>query len=320
MRAIRVREFGSPQVLRVEEVPSLRPRRGEVVVSVRAAGVNPVDTYIRSGQYGTRASLPYTPGFDGAGIVTAVGEDASAIAPGARVYFLVSGSGAYAEELLCREDQIFPLPTDWTFEEGAAIGIPYTTAYRALMTEARVHSGETVLVHGASGGVGLAALQIARGLGLHVLATAGTPEGMRLAKAQGAAEVLNHHAPQHFAAMMSLTQGRGVDVILEMMADKNLGEDLKILARGGRVVVIGCRGTVSLNPREAMTRDAKILGMMVFNAPPAEISAIHEALAAGFQRGTLRPVIRKAFPLEQASEAHDAILKPGAGGKLVLTL
>jgi len=184
MKAIRVHTFGEPEVLRLEDVPALNPGPAEVVVRVHAVGVNPVDTYIRSGLYRPDLKLPYTPGLDGAGIISAVGSDVKHRRVGQRVYVAWSRSGTYAEEVLCKEFQTHPLPEGISFGQGAAIGVPYGAAYRALFQRARAAAGEAVLVHGASGGVGLAAVQLARAAGLRVIGTAGSGEGPALVLAQ----------------------------------------------------------------------------------------------------------------------------------------
>jgi NADPH2:quinone reductase len=318
MKAIRIHEFGGPDVLKVEDVPEPSPAAGQVLVRVRAAGVNPVDTYIRSGVHAVRPGLPYTPGLDAGGEVEAVGEGVKRFSTGQRVYTAGSLTGTYAELALCEESQCHALPERVTFAQGAAVFTPYVTAYRALFHRANARPGETVFVHGASGGVGTAAVQLARAAGLRVVGTAGTEEGRRLVLEQGAHEVLDHRAPDYLERLGRLTGGRGADVILEMLANVNLDKDLGALAKGGRVVVIGSRGTVEINPRQAMTRDAAILGMTLFNASPQELASIHAALGAGLEAGTLRPVVGRELPLAEAARAHEEVLKPGAYGKIVL--
>ena len=318
MKAIRVHEFGGPEVLRLEDVPEPRPGAGQVLVRVRAAGVNPVDTYIRSGVHAVRPQLPYTPGLDAAGEVEAVGEGVARLAPGRRVYTAGSLTGTYAELALCDEAQCHQLPESVTYAQGAGVFTPYATAYRALFQRARAAAGETVLVHGASGGVGTAAVQIARAAGLRVVGTAGTQQGRALVSEQGAHHVLDHRAPDYLGRLGELTGGRGVDVILEMLANVNLDKDLGVLAKGGRVVVIGSRGAVEINPRTAMTRDAAVLGMSLFNASPGELASAHAAIGAGLEAGTLRPVVGRELPLSEAARAHEEVLKPGAYGKIVL--
>lgn len=318
MKAIRVREFGGPEVMRVEEVPELKPGPGQVVVRVHAAGVNPVDTYIRSGAYARKPALPYTPGSDGAGVVEAVGEGVTQVSVGARVYLAGTLSGSYAQQALCSESQVHPLPERVSHAQGAAIWVPYGTAYRALFQLAKVAAGETVLVHGASGGVGIAAVQLARAAGMKVIGTGGSERGRALVANEGAHHVLDHGAPDFQEKLLALTGGRGVEVILEMLANKNLGRDLEMLAPFGRVVIIGSRGTVEINPRDAMSREAVIMGLLLFLASDREIASIHAGLATGLENGTLRPIAGQQMPLAEAPRAHQTVLQAGAYGKIVL--
>lgn len=318
MKAIRVNEFGGPEVLRLEDVPEPVAGRGQVVVRVRAVGVNPVDTYIRAGAHAVKPAVPYTPGSDAAGVVEAVGEGVTRVSIGERVYTSGTRTGTYAELTLCDESQIHKLPARVSFVEGAGVGVPYATAYRALFQRARGVPGEIVLVHGASGGVGTAAVQLARAAGFMVIGTGGTEKGRQLVAEQGAHHVLDHRATNYLDALLALTGGRGVDVILEMLANVNLDRDLNVLAKGGRVVIIGSRGPVEINPRAAMGRDANILGMSLFNASAQEMSGIHAALGAGLEAGTLRPIVGQELPLAEAARAHMSVLEPGAYGKIVL--
>jgi NADPH2:quinone reductase len=318
MKAIRVHEFGGPEVLRLDEVPTPRPDPGQVLVRMRAIGVNPVETYIRAGTYAMKPALPYTPGNDGAGVVEQVGADVNEFKPGDRVYTAGSLSGTYAEFALCKTAQVHPLPANASFAQGAAMGTPYATAYRGLFQRADAKPGETVLVHGASGGVGTAAVQLARARGLRVFGTAGSDEGRKLAREQGAHEVFDHRAPDQFEQIMKATSGRGVDVIVELLANVNLGKDLTILAKGGRVAIIGSRDSVEINPRDTMQRDADLRGMALSNTSPTDLASIHAALVAGLENGTLRPVTSKQFPLAEVAQAHRAVMEPGALGKIVL--
>ena len=318
MKAVRVHEFGGPVVLRLEEVATPKPGPGQVLVRIHAVGVNPVETYIRAGTYARLPKLPYTPGNDGAGVVEQVGSDVTEFKAGDHIYTSGSISGTYAEFALCKKEQVHPLPANVSFAQGAAMGTPYATAYRGLLQRADAEPGETVLVHGASGGVGTAAVQLARARGLRVFGTAGSDDGINLTRQQGAHEVFDHRAPDHFEQIMKATGGHGVDVIVEMLANANLGKDLTILAKGGRVVIIGSRGPVEIDPRNTMQRDADVRGMTLPNTPPAELASIHAALVAGLENGTLRPVIGKEFPLADAAQAHRAVMEPGAIGKIVL--
>ena len=319
MKWVRVHEIGAPEVMRLEEAPALSPEPGQVVMRVHAAGVNPVDTYVRAGQYGYHPEVPYTPGADAAGVVEAVGEGVSHVTVGDRVYGARSISGSYAEQALFEAIHVQPIPDSVTFAQGACLGIPYVTAYGAIFLRAKVKRRETVLVHGGSGGVGTATLQILRQRSVRIIATAGSEEGRRLAKEQGAEVVLDHHDPGHYEQVMRLTRQRGVDVILEMLANENLAKDLTILAFRGRVVIIGCRGTIEIDPRQLMLRSSAILGLRLRNVTNREYKKIHAALVDGLRQGSLRPVVGKEFPFAQAAEAHRAVLRSPAYGHIVLT-
>src|SRR5437868_5138233 len=263
IKAIRVDEHGGPEVLKVVEIPLPEPGDGQVLVRVKAVGVNPVETYLRSGAYSS-ATLPYFPGMDAAGVVESLGPKTNRFKTGDRVYTSESISGTYAEYTLCLEEQVHPLPPNASFAQGAALGIPYGTSFRGLFHRAKAQPGETLLVHGATGGVGSAAVQWAKAAGLIVIGTGGTEQGRKLVKEQGADFVLNHRDAQYTDELMKITEGRGVDIILEMLANVNLAKDLTMLAKYGRVVVIGNRGKIEINPRDAMSRDASILGMTLF--------------------------------------------------------
>lgn len=318
MKAIRIHEFGGPEVLRLEDVPAPKPGPGEVLVQVKAAGVNPFEAYIRAGTYPVKPELPFTLGPDAGGIVAEAGPGVAGIEQGARVYTAGTITGSYAEFALCRSAQVHPLPPNVSFSQGAAVNVPCATAYRALFYRAQAQPGETVLIHGASGGVGTAAVQLARAHGLTVIGTAGTAEGRELVCSEGAHHALDHHSPDYLDKLREITGGRGVDVIIEMLANVNLGKDLTAVARSGRVVIIGSRGTVEINPRDAMSRDAAVLGMTLWNTPEKELAAIHAALVAGLENGTLKPVVGRELSLADAARAHQLLMEPGAHGKIVL--
>jgi NADPH2:quinone reductase len=289
-----------------------------VLVRNHAAGINPVDTYLRSNTDNRGPKLPYTPGSDAAGVIEAVGPGVTAVKPGDRVYFGGSLSGAYAEMSLCEQTQVHPLSGNVTFAQGAAMNVPYATAYHALFNRGHGRAGQTVLVHGASGGVGLGAVQLARAAGLTVIGTAGTDRGRRVVQEQGAHHALDHTAPGYVDEILKLTANRGVDIVLEMLANANLQKDLGVIAMGGTIVVIGNRGTTEINARSAMNKDAAILGMALFHATPMQLAGIHAALVEGLRNGTLRPVIAQELPLAQASRAHEAVMEAGHHGKIVL--
>jgi NADPH2:quinone reductase len=323
MKAIRAHEYGGPAVMKIEDVPDPKAGPGEVVVRVHAAGINPVDAYILSGTYPRKPPLPYTPGQDGAGVVESVGAGVTTVKPGDRVYICgvgntVAGAGTYAEKALCIPSQLHPLPARTSFGQGAALGVPYCTAYRALFQRAHAKPGETVLVHGATGGVGIAAVELAHGRGLTVIGSGGTEAGLTVVREHGADFVVNHKTPAYADEIMKATGGRGVDLIIEMAAHVNLDRDLGLLAKYGRVVVVGNRGKTEIDARGAMGRDASILGMTLFNVTDAEFVEIHAGLIAGMSNGTLNPVIGREFALADAPRAHEAVMEAGALGKIVL--
>ncbi len=309
MRAIRVHEFGDPDVLTLEDLPRPEPVEGEVLVRVQAAGVNPVDAYVRAGAYRELPALPYTPGSDAAGVRADTGE---------RVFVSGSLSGTYAEHALCREEDVHPLPDGLSYAQGAAVGLPYVTAHRALFQRAGARPGERVLIHGASGGVGIAAVQFALADGLEVTGTAGSEAGSDLVSAQGDVRVLDHRDPAHLGAAVELAGGHGFDLIVEFLANVNLGDDLKALAPRGRIVVVGSRGTAEVDPRDLMNAEGTVLGMRMPNATRPEVAAAHAAVEAGLRDGRLRPVVGRELPLADAPRAHQLLMERPALGKLVL--
>lgn len=318
MKAIIVREFGAPEVMKLEEAADLQPDENQVLVRVKAAGVNPVDAYIRTGTHAQKPNLPYTPGKDAAGIIEAVGAAVANFKVGERVYTADSVSGTYAELALCAENQIYKLPENVSFEQGAGIFIPYATAYRALIQKAKPQAGETVLIHGASGGVGVASVQWAKNFGLRIIGTASSAEGKNLVKEQGADFVVDHTDENYLNEIKEITGGKGVDIILEMLANVNLQKDFEVLATFGRISLIGSRGALEFIPRAVMGKDATVFGLTLFNAPAAELQEIHAAIYKGLSEGFLNPIVGKTFPLAEAAAAHRAVIEEKAFGKIVL--
>jgi NADPH2:quinone reductase len=317
MKAIRVHQFGEPEVLRYEDVPDPTPGPGQVVIKAQAIGVNPVETYIRAGKYGPR-QFPFTPGADAAGAIQSVGPGITQFKPGDRVYTAATLSGAYAQLVLADAGKVFPLPAHVTFQQGAALGVPAATAYRALFGRAQAKPAETILIHGATGGVGLFCVQLARAHGCTVIGTGGSEAGRQLVLKEGAHHVLDHTAADYLDQLIKLTGGRGVDAILEMLANVNLDRDLSVLAKFGRVVVVGNRGRIEIDPRQAMVRDADIRGMTLMNVTDPELYAIHRALGAALEAGILRPIIDCEIPLSEAVRAHHEILEGNSRGKIIL--
>lgn len=318
MKAIIVREFGEPEVMKLEDVPTPEPSGTEVLVRIHAAGVNPVDTYLRSGIHAQAPKLPYTPGKDGAGVVEAVGENVTKWKVGDRVYTADSVTGTYAEYSLCEENQLGGLPENVTFEQGAGVWTPYATSYRALFQKTQAKAGETVLIHGASGGVGIAAVQWAKSAGLTLIGTASSEEGRRLAAKNGADHVFDHTDESHYDSINEITGGKGVDIIVEMLANVNLENDFRVLAMFGRIVVVGNRGSIEFTPRLAMTKDATIYGMSLFNSTQTARDEIHAAIFDGLSDGSLVPFVREVLPLAAAPLSHHQVIESKALGKIVL--
>lgn len=322
MRAVRMYEFGGPEVLKYETNVSIpTPGPSDVLVNVKAVGINPVETYIRSGTYARKPSLPTILGSNCAGVVDSVGSQVTDFKNGDRVFVSETNTGAYAEYAVSPASGVHPLPEALSFSQGAALSTPYLTAYRALFHRGFARPGETVLVHGASGGVGVAAVQFARNLGMRVFGTAGTAEGEEVVRKAGAHFVFNHRKETYLDEIKCEAGESGIDVIVENAAHINLGKDLPLLARGGRVAIVGSRHPTEVNPRDAMSREAIITGVMLFNASPKELNETHAAIQASIERGWLRPLVGKEFPLEEAAKAHiDIISGSGALGKTVLTV
>jgi NADPH2:quinone reductase len=318
MKAIVVHEFGPPEVMKLEEFPTPKAGPGQAVVRIHAAGVNPFDTYMRNGTYAIKPQLPYVPGGEAAGVVDSVGDGVTKFKPGDRVYIGHPVTGTYAEYSLALESQLHPLPDGTTFTQGAGLYVACGTAYHALHHHARARASETLLVHGASGGVGIAAVQLAHAMGMTVIGTAGTDKGLDLVRREGAHYAFNHHNPGYTDAILKATNGRGVDVVIEMLANVNLAADLKLLARFGRVIIVGSRGDISITPRDLMARTSSVRGFVLWGISEGDEADVHAGIYAALENGTLRPVVGKELPLGEAVRAHKEILESGAQGKVIL--
>lgn len=322
MQAILARAFGGPEVLKLEDTPDPVAGPGQVRVRIHAIGVNPYETYMRAGTYAIKPDLPYTPGADAAGVIDQVGAGVAGWTPGQRVY--ISGTaqgkaqGAYAQYAVCLAEQLHRLPDRISFTQGAGLFVPYVTAWRALFGRANTRPGDRVMIHGASGGVGIAATQFAASVGATVIGTAGTDDGLALVKAQGATHAFNHKNAGYLDEITKATDGRGPDVILEMLANVNLDHDLTVIAPSGRIVVIGNRGRVEIDARKIMMKDVQVFGFALWGVPPDEIRRAHIAIIAGLESGALKPVVGTEMPLSDAAKAHQQVMEPGARGKIVL--
>jgi len=329
MKAASVLQHGPASSLMIREMPIPVPDLGkkQMLVQVKAAGVNPVDTYIRSGTNNYTATFPHIPGRDGAGVVVSEDPDGN-FEVGQRVYFSSCLTGSSAEFTICQSSNTFPLPTNCSFEEGACLGVPYFTAHRALFGKANAKAGQKVLIHGATGGVGLATVQFAQAAGLIVYGSSGSDAGDTLLIEQGisAQYVLNHRDDNHMNPYMSSTgtpsestsQAKGFDIIIEMLANENLALDIKALANGGTVAVVGNRGNVEVCPRDLMKVDGSITGVALGNVKPHELLQISQALHPLLVGSILKPVVRKVYALDQITNAHEDVLRPGALGNIVI--
>lgn len=322
MKAIRAHSFGGPENLQLDEVDDLVPGPGEVLIEVKAAGVNPADTYMLGGAYAIVPDLPYVPGGDAGGVVVAVGSGVTKFQTGDRVFAGTSlgfrMQDAYAEMMLRAEADVMALPDGVSFAAGAALGVPFTTAHYGLFERGDAKAGETVFIHGASGAVGTAAIQLAKRAGLHVIGSGGSERGCALIRELGADHAVDHTSADYISEVQSLTNGDGPSLILEMLANVNLATDLDLVAKYGRIVVIGNRGEVTINPRLTMMKELDVRGLALFNASREVMETITADLLIGLGDGSLKPIIGREMPLAEASAAHKAVLEPGAYGKIVL--
>ncbi|MGB6542326.1 MAG: NADPH:quinone reductase [Xanthobacteraceae bacterium] len=323
MKAIRVHSFGGPEVLQLETIDDPIPGAGEVVVELRAAGVNPADTYMRSGTYAVLPKLPYTPGGDGGGVISAIGPGVTDHKVGDRVFvgtaLTFDLTGCYAEKVKRKASEVLALPKGVTFAQAVAFGVSYPTAHYALFERGGARPGETVFISGASGSVGSSAIQLAKRAGLRVIGSAGTPKGLELVRAEGADHAVNHTQEGYMDEVRRFTGGKGPELILEMLANVNLASDMDVAAKFGRIIVIGNRGEITINPRVAMAKDLDIRGLVLWNATAAQVKSMMLDILSGVTEGSLRPVVGREMRLSEAAAAHIAVLEHGVSGKLVLT-
>ncbi len=322
MKAIQAHKFGGPEVLQLDEIDAPAAGAGDVLIDIKAAGVNPADTYMLGGAYAIVPDLPYTPGGDAAGVVSAVGAGVTSCKPGDRVFVgTVMGfnmSGCYAEQVVRPAADVVVLPDNVEFAAGAALGVPYATAHYGLFARGTAVAGETVFIHGASGAVGTAAIQLARRAGLTVIGSGGTERGRQLILDQGANHAVDHTTEGYIDQVRELTNGAGPELILEMLANVNLATDLELIAKYGRIIIIGNRGEVTINPRMTMMKELDVRGLALFNGSRSEMEKITTDLLSGLADGSLNPVIGTEMALADAAESHRAVMKPGAYGKIVL--
>ncbi len=321
MKAMRAPQFGGPELLRLEDAPDPQVKEGHVVIRVKATGVNPADLVRLSGRYPQTLPLPYIPGTDVCGEVEAVGADVTHVRVGNRVFGRSLNGGGYAEKASLPGSETIPLPANLSFAEGAAIPVPFYTAYVALHHKAALKAGETVLVSAGGGGVGVAAIQLAKAAGARVFTTVGSQEKAEGTRALGADVAINYKTQDFAAEVQKLTDGNGVNVIIENVATDNFAKDFVALARYGRIVLIGT-GTgkapeATFAVSAALMKDATIHGMILGNSA-ASIPDIANALTAMFAVGTIKAIVHKSYLLSAAPQALQDLLAGKVFGKLVL--
>jgi NADPH2:quinone reductase len=326
MRAILVDEFGPPERLRVGEMPPPRPGRGEVLVEVHVAPVNYVDLLVAGGTYQFLPARPFIPGKGPAGVVTALGPDVTAPPVGERVLAMAE-EGGYAELVAVRADQCYPLPPRMTFVEAASLSLVYDTAWFALRERARLSPGETVLVLGASGGVGRAAVQLATAMDARVLAGISRPERAAAARAAGADAVIDL-SPENLRDTLreqvwTATEGRGADVILDPLGGNVFDAALRALAWSGRLVVIGfAAGRIpTVKTNYLLLKNIEVSGLQVSDyrkRRPAQMAACFAEIFELYEEGRIKPAAAEVFALDQAGEALAVVRDRRLPGRAVL--
>jgi NADPH:quinone reductase len=320
MKAIQVKEFGSSSVLQIAELADPQPSPEQVLIQVHAAGVSPLDTYVREQSHGAPTpKLPYIPGFEAVGEIAAIGDRVTKFKVSDRVYanpFM----GAYSELLVQDENAVYSLPDNISYEQGTAVVNSYATAYYALFNLAKAKAGETVFIHGASGAVGLAAVQIARAAGMKVVGSAGSSQGLEMVEKEGADLAVNHRESGYLQKAMEFAEGKGFDVILEMNATQKLADDVNLIGIFGRIIIIGgTDGPVNLDPTPLLWKGASEIGLYIGLASQTEMQQIHAVIYQDLEKGELRPQVGPIFSLAQASKAHDAVHQSSSSGKIVLS-
>ncbi|EFP00974.1 hypothetical protein CRE_20754 [Caenorhabditis remanei] len=313
-----VHRFGGPEQIEIAQcgIPCIK-NANQILVRNHASGVNPVDTYIRAGQYAKLPTLPYVPGKDGAGVVELVGENVKNVKVGDRVWFGMELGTASQHTVVNRP---FLLPEGVSFSEGASLGTPYLTAYRALFHLAGAKTGDVILVHGASGGVGSALMQLAAWKKIEAVGTAGSKNGIQFVKRLGAKHVYNHSESGYVSKMKADYPG-GFNYIFEMSAHTNLNTDLGLLAPRGKVAVIGNRDETKINARQLMATEGSVFGVALGLSTESELSDFGTNIVEFLKETDFRPLINKEYSLEQIGQAHKDIMEnTGAKGNLVIRI
>ncbi|QGW79842.1 zinc-binding dehydrogenase [Pseudomonas alkylphenolica] len=324
MKAVLCKTLGPAQGLVLEEVASPVPKKNEILLDVHAAGVNFPDTLIIEGKYQFQPPLPFSPGGEAAGIISAVGEKVTDLKVGDRVMAL-TGWGSFAEQVAVPGYNVLPIPEQMDFTHAAAFGMTYGTSMHALQQRGQLKAGETLLVLGASGGVGLAAVEIGKAMGARVIAAASSAEKLAVAKAVGADELINYSEHSLKDEIKRLTAGNGVDVIYDPVGGDLFDQAVRGLAWNGRLLVVGfASGRIPQLPVNlALLKGAAVLGVFwgaFAQRQPADNAANFKQLFAWFAEGKLKPLVSQTFPLAEAGAAIDLLGQRKALGKLVVTL
>ncbi|WP_422418110.1 NADPH:quinone oxidoreductase family protein [Pseudomonas sp. GZD-222] len=323
MKAVLCKALGPAQNLVLEEVASPVPKKNEILLDVHAAGVNFPDTLIIEGKYQFQPPLPFSPGGEAAGIVSAVGEKVTGHKVGDRVMAL-TGWGSFAEQVAVPAYNVLPIPEQMAFTQAAAFGMTYGTSMHALQQRGQLKAGETLLVLGASGGVGLAAVEIGKAMGARVIAAASSAEKLAVAKAAGADELINYSEHSLKDEIKRLTGGNGADVIYDPVGGDLFDQAVRGIAWNGRLLVVGfASGRIPELPVNlALLKGAAVLGVFwgaFAQRQPADNAANFEQLFAWFAKGKLKPLVSQTFPLAEAGAAIDRLGQRQAVGKLVVT-
>jgi NADPH:quinone reductase len=324
MKAILCEKFAPLDELTLADVPDPQPGPGQVVVRVRAAGVNFADALLVQGLYQAKPSFPFIPGSEFAGEVIAVGEGVDAFEPGGRVMGYGSGVGAFAERAVADVAGLMPLPDSLGFEEAAGLLCAHGTAHHALKQRAALRPGETLLVLGAAGGTGLAAVQIGRAMGATVIAAASTPEKLELAREHGADVLIDYSQQDLRSAVKELTGGKGVDVVYDPVGGDAFDACTRSMARNGRLLVIGfASGTIPQFPVNlALVKEYSVVGVFWGNfvkAEPAVFAENMRELLAWVQEGRIRTEVSERVSLRDTPTALKRLMKRQATGKVVIT-
>lgn len=324
MKAVVCRQFGPPESLRIEDLPSPKPGRGEIVVSVKAASLNFPDTLIIQDKYQVKPPLPFTPGSELAGVVKETGEGVTHLKVGDRVLGVIP-YGAFAEECIAPAERMVRVPEGMDYRTAAAFLMTYGTSHHALRNRANVRPGESLLVLGAAGGVGLAAVEIGKILGMQVIACASADDKLALCREHGADATINYSSEDMRARIKEITGGKGVDVIYDAVGGPYTEAALRSSAWRGRLLVVGFAAgdipKIALNLALLMERD--IVGVhwgAWIPRSPDEFAASVAELGTWYREGRLRPHISMTYPLEQISDAMHAMLARRVTGKLVLSV